>query len=196
MSVKVLISVVLRASKLQKWLRKIPNASLIPSSDFERQALLVWDFFLLLNQTAAAQGACLGEWHLINNSAHFHKNLLMILSWDIQLISNLAKNLRLTPDLCRIEQTVSVLVCKMEVLPTEATDSSVQSSIFIRAVWHVPKGKAAAGCCAELHCVPSGARGPMAPGPAGWRPPAEGITGEPHVWFHAGSLEIREAQGP
>lgn len=112
----------------------------------------------------------------------------MILSWDIQLISNLAKNLRMTPDLGRIEQTVSVLVCKMEVLPTEAADSSVQSSIFIRAAWHVPKGKAAAGCCAELHCVPSGVLGPVAPGPAGWRPPAEGTTAEPHVWFHTGSL--------
>lgn len=44
-----------------------------------------WMGFLLLHPTAAAQGACLGKWHLIN-SAHLHRNLLRgMLSLDIQL---------------------------------------------------------------------------------------------------------------
>lgn len=88
------------------------------------KASSAWMGFLLLNPTAAAQGACLGEWHL-TNSAHLHKNLFrMMLSLDIQL---LAKNLWMTPNLCRIEQTMSVLISKIKVLHTETTDPGVQS---------------------------------------------------------------------
>lgn len=195
MSVEVLISVVLRASKLQKNTRKSPairvaeeNPKCLAYPQLRLwKASSAWMGFLLLNQTAAARGACLGGWHLMN-SDHLHKNLLMILSWDTQLLPSLAKSLQMTPNLCRIEQMVSVLLCEMEVLPTETTDPSVQSSIFIRAAWHTPAGKAAASRCAQFHRVLSGERGPTTPGRTGQRPSAEGITGESHVWFHIGSL--------
>lgn len=77
----------------------------------------------------------------------------MILSWDTQLLSNLAKNPWMTPNLCRTEQTVSVLICKMEVLPAETTDPSVQSSVFIRAAWHMPEGKVAASHSSTANLV-------------------------------------------
>lgn len=83
----------------------------------------------------------------------------MMLNLDIQL---LAKNLRMIPNLCRIEQTVSVLISKIKVLHTETTDPGVQF-VSMQAAWHSAREEVAAGHCSQLCCsLASGA--PRHPG--------------------------------
>jgi len=126
-----------------------------------------------------------------------YKDLLMILSWDIQLLSNLAKNLRMTPNLCGVDQIVSVLICKMEMLPTDTTDPSEQSSVFIGAAWQRSGGE---GSCQPLRPAPPCAFGQAGPHDTRAHWPETLCWG----WYRRTSrlvpfwvsMEVREAQGP
>lgn len=70
----------------------------------------------------------------------------MMLSLDIQL---LAKNLWMTPNLCRIAQTVSVLISKIKLLHTETT---LVLSPHLHPGILALKGGGAAGHCSQLCC--------------------------------------------
>lgn len=59
----------------------------------------------------------------------------------------------MTPNLCRTEQTVSVLISKIKVLHTEMADRGVQS-MSMQAAWHSlqEEEEEAAGPCSQLCC--------------------------------------------